>query len=285
MIKCAVVQNNPILGEKQKNLNETITHMRGCAKSGAKLVIFPECNLSGYLFNSKEECLSIAETIPGPTIETLMDKCKELGIYIIVGLLEKHEGKLYNSAVLIGDNGEVLYTYRKTHLPDMGADRFVDPGPGPLEVVETPIGKIGILICYDWSIVETTRVLMLKGAGILVAITNMPDGRDAYPDFISRTRARDNHSYVVVSNRVGEEGGVRFLGRSQICDPYGAVLAEAPANQLNVIYSDLEPDLVNKMERKHKSGGGQPDYLRERLLRNRRPDLYALIALTLDGEE
>ncbi len=279
MIKCALVQCDPQLGDKQGNLAETLSHVESCAAAGARLVVFPECNLSGYCFTSRQEGLSAAETIPGPSTEALTAKCRQAGTYVAAGLLEKDGDKLYNSAVLISDEGELLCTYRKTHLPHLGVDRFVDPGPGPLLIKATALGRIGLLICYDLYFPEPARVLMLGGAEMLVVITNWPNGREAYPDFVIQTRARDNHLYVLAANRVGIERGTGFFGRSQVCDPDGKVLAEAAAGEPEVIYAELEPRSAGELELVLKPGEFELD-----LLGDRRPDLYGPLVEPLGGK-
>jgi predicted amidohydrolase len=224
MITCAAVQTQPVLADQKSNLKQSLALIDQCASKGAKLIVFPECSLTGYCFDSREEAEGAAEEIPGPLTEALAAKAQEMDIFVLAGRLEREEDGLYNAGVLVGPGGIFYQTYRKTHLPYLGVDRFVDPGEGPLEVIDTEIGRIGVLICYDLFFPEPARALMLKGVDLLLLLTNWPTGREANVDFVVKCRARENHLYVIAANRTGVERGTRFFGRSQICDPNGLVL-------------------------------------------------------------
>ena len=109
------------------------------------------------------ENLPVAETVPGPSTAAIGAVCSELGVYVVVGLLERAGERLYNSAALVGPEG-LVGVHRKAHLPVLGVDRFVDPGDLPPVVYETEVGRIGMGICYELMFPEYTRVLALSGA-------------------------------------------------------------------------------------------------------------------------
>src|SRR5206468_1315110 len=143
----AVAQIEPKLAEKERNLDSCLAQLEDAAAAGAQLLVLPECAIPGYMFDSAEEALPYAEEVPGPSTEALEEACRRLSAWCVCGLLERRGDALYNSAVLVGPEG-LTGVYRKTHLPFLGVDRFVVPGD-ELSVWETPLGRIGVEICYD----------------------------------------------------------------------------------------------------------------------------------------
>jgi predicted amidohydrolase len=272
IVRIAAVQINPGLMNPRKNLEKIIGNIREAAQKQASLIVFPECSLSGYLFQSREEALPFAETIPGPSSERLTTLCKELGVYIVVGLLERDEDKLFNAAVLIGPDG-IIGKYRKNHLPFLGVDRFVDRGDRPFEVYQTPIGNIGMEICYDIMFPESSRIMMLLGADILALPTNFP--RDRAGDVIKHvipSRAIENSVYVVATDRVGTERGYSFAGRSKIVSPSGRAMNQASTAKEEIIYAEVDLELAR---RKHLVT--IPGEYEAHRTKDRRPELYAKI--------
>src|SRR5262249_40651507 len=120
--RIAAVQMDCRLGDKTHNLTEVRSKLREAAGQGARLAIFPECALTGYCYESKEEAWPHAETIPGPATDALSRDCKELDIFVIVGMLEADQDRLFNACALVGPAGLVA-GYRKIHLPFLGVDR------------------------------------------------------------------------------------------------------------------------------------------------------------------
>ncbi len=263
VVKVAGVQMEPKLLDKEHNLSKCLETMYLTAGKGARLVVFPECALSGYVFSSLEEALPVAEPIPGPSTERIIAACRELNIFAVVGLLERDGDKCYNAAVLLGPEG-LVGKHRKAHLPDLGIDRFLHPGDLPFTVYDTGIGKIGIAICYEACFPEHTRILALQGAEIVVLPTNWPDWPvvRVIRDLLVPARAAENFVYFIAADRIGEERDITFLGGSRIVGIGGAILAEVKEHEEGVIFADL--DLT---ETQDKMG----------LLSKRRPDLYGLI--------
>jgi predicted amidohydrolase len=234
--RIAVVQTDPGLGSIKKNLDRMEALIRSTT---ADLLVFPECAVTGYGFSTKDDAWNVAETIPGPSSERIAVVAKERGSYVVYGCLERCENALFNTAVLMGPEG-LVGIYRKMHLPFMGADRFATPGDLGFPVFETPIGRLGLLICFDLSFPEAARSLKLGGAQILVVPTNWPAPAEVSCLMSPTVRAHENHLFVVTANRVGEEAGFRFRGESRICNTLGTVLAVA-SNQPGVITADVEP--------------------------------------------
>lgn len=270
-VKVAVAQMDPKLGQNESNLARILALFREAAEAGARLVVFPECAVSGYGFATLEAGYAAAETIPGPATDALAAACRETGAYAVVGLLER-DGieNVYNSAALIGPEG-VVGVYRKAHLPLLGVDRFTTPGDSGFRVWETTIGRVGIIICYDLRFPEAARVLALAGADIIALPTNWPDGSQNAPHLVTRTRALENRVFLLACNRCGEESGFWFFGHSQITDPGGNVLAEAGAGE-EVCYAEIEPGLARQ-----KRIVLRPDAFELDTVGDRRPDLYGAL--------
>jgi predicted amidohydrolase len=237
-MKVAAVQMDVKLSEKAHNLATVLAKLETAARAGAKLVVFPECALTGYCFTSREEAWPLAETVPGPSTERLAAAAKALDCTAVVGLLEREGEHLYNSAAVVDPKG-ILGTYRKVHLPCLGIDWHNAPGDKPFAVFETTQGRIGINICFDCSIPEAGRVLKLKGAQLLAIPTNWPVGSDSW-QHTPEVRATENHFHVVAADRVGEERGVRFAGHSKIVNFVGKVHAEAGETEETILYADLD---------------------------------------------
>jgi len=237
-VKIAVVQMDCRLMSIRENLDQILHNTRKAAGLGANLVVFPECALTGYIFAGREEAVPCMETIPGPSTDEMAECCRQAGVYITAGMLEKAGDKCYNAAVLIGPDG-LIGKYRKVHLPFVGIDRFLDRGDMPFQIFETPVGNIGIIICYDCIFPESIRVLTLMGADIIALPTNWPEGREKAPALVIPTRAFENKVYIAAANRVGLEGGADFIGLSRIIDASGDVLAAAGRGSEEIIYAEI----------------------------------------------
>lgn len=267
-VKIAAVQIDPGITKNEANLEKMLFWTAKAAAEGAQLIVFPECALTGYVFNSREEALPFMETIPGPATDRLADLCAELGVHAVFGLLEVDGDKCYNAAVLVGPQG-LVGKYRKNHLPFLGVDRFVDPGDRPFEVHKTPIGNIGMHICYDCNFPESARIMTLQGADILALPTNWPGTRSHIPEYVVNTRALENRVHVVAVDRVGVERGVRFLGRSKIANAVGDTLASGSKRREEILYGDVSLDLARQKHIVIKPGEFELDFIRDR-----RPELY-----------
>src|SRR6184192_948634 len=237
-MRVAVAQTEPRLGEKERNLDVCVARMEEAAAAGAELLVLPECAIPGYMFDSPEEALPFAEEIPGPSTEALADACRRLGAHVVCGLLERDGDLLRNAAVLVGPDG-LVGTYRKTHLPFLGVDRFVAPGD-ELPVYDTPLGRIGVEICYDLRFPEVTRTLALRGADIVAHPTNFPVAARIQTELITVARAAENRIFLLTANRVGKERSAEFCGWSQIVDPYGKRLAEAGETEEALLVADID---------------------------------------------
>lgn len=268
-MRVAVAQIEPKLGERERNLEACIGRLEEAAAAGAKLLVLPECAIPGYMFDNAEEALPLAEEIPGPSTEALERECRRLDAYVVCGLLERDGDGLRNAAVLVGPGG-LIGAYRKTHLPFLGVDRFAVPGD-ELTVFETPLGRIGVEICYDLRFPEVTRTLALRGADIVAHPTNFPVAARVQTELITVARAAENRIYLLTANRVGKERRGEFCGWSQIVDPYGKRLAEAGETEEALLVADV--DVEQARNKDYVIPGEYELYL----FGDRRPELYGAL--------
>ncbi len=271
-IKVAGVQMDVAIGDKARNLDRIIKSIEAAALDGAKLIVFPECAVTGYCFESREESLPFAESVPGPSTEQLAAVCRRFEVSVVVGLLEKDGERLFNTCVLVGPRG-VASSYRKVHLPYLGVDRFTTPGDRPFAVVDVGNLRVGMNICYDSAFPEAARVMALDGADLIVLPTNWPPGAECTADFVINTRALENKVYYMAVNRVGTERGFPFIGKSKICDTNGNTLVVAEHTRETTLYAEIDV-----AESRKKRIVRVPDkHIIDRFA-DRRPEMYGRIA-------
>ena len=225
------VQFDCRLHEKAANTDFCAAEIVSATDLGARLVIFPEAALTGYVFETEAEALEGAIEADGPEIVTLVEACREAGVWAVAGAVERDSGSVYNAAFLVGPDGPVG-RYRKVHTLCLGVDRFVQRGDG-FRVWQLPIGRIGLNICYDGTFPESARTLKLLGAQLIVLPTNWPrlDMKRAQ----TTMRACENHVNYFAVNRVGEERGTVFPGGSMAAGPTGELTAEGDDRPCRVI--------------------------------------------------
>ena len=269
--RIAAVQMEPRIGEVSRNIGAIFSGLGEAAKAGAGLIVFPECALTGYGFESRAEALPFAEAWDGPSASKMASECRRLGVWSIYGFLESAADRLYNACLLIGPEGPVA-SYRKVHLPFLGIDRFADPGDRDFEVLDAGGVKVGMHICYDGAFPETARVLTLLGAELLVLPTNWPTHSECAAEHMIAARAMENVVYSMAVNRIGEERGFRFIGRSSIAAPNGQILTIASADREEIIYADIEPAKARQKRLIRVPGKHEIDRIADR-----RPRFYAPI--------
>lgn len=270
VVRLAAVQMEPRIGEAPRNVGACIDWMTRAAGEGARLVAFPECALTGYCFRDRDEAWEAALERDGAWVGRLAAAAADLGVHVAVGYLERVGGRIANSASIIGPSGIVAH-YRKTHLPHLGVDRWVDPGCEPFTVHEAAGLRVGLLICYDASFPEATRALALNGADLVLLPTNWPEEAVAKADWLPNTRAYENVIYFAAINRVGTERGYVFHGRSRVCDPTGETMAQGPADAEAMLLADIDPVRARTKKIVRREG----EYWVDRI-GQRREDLYRM---------
>ncbi|HEX8177971.1 MAG TPA: carbon-nitrogen hydrolase family protein [Pyrinomonadaceae bacterium] len=270
--RIACVQMDCALGNVAANRTRIAAQLRAAAERAAEIVIFPECSLTGYCFDSLAEAAPFAETADGPSAQSLTEVCRETGAHAVVGFIERAGEHYYNAALLVGPDGPVG-CYRKAHLPFLGVDRFLTPGDRPFQIYELPQGRVGLNICYDASFPEAARVLKLLGAQLIILPTNWPPGAWRTPEFVINTRAQENHLYYAAVNRVGTERGWNFIGRSKVVDYNGDTIIEASGEREEIFTVEIDLSAADNNRIVNVAGAYEIDRLADR-----RPELYGRIS-------
>jgi 5-aminopentanamidase len=264
----AGVQMDCTLANTSANLGAICRKLNEAADRGAKLVVFPECIITGYGYESREQALSVAETLPGPSTNAIAEICARRGVWAIFGLLERSAGKLFNATALVGPKGFVA-SYRKLHLPCLGADRFTDPGDRPLAVHDLGGLKIGMSICFDGSFPESSRILTLLGADLVVLPTNWATNARKMAELVSPARGWENHIYYLAVNRVGDEAGFHYIGLSSAADYLGNVMHFAQEDAEEIFIVEVNPAAARQKRVVHCHGVYEIDRVNWR-----RPEMY-----------
>jgi len=229
------------------NCARAVAMVRECvAATGAELVVLPESVTTGFTAGVDVETLwDLVSDIPGSVLDPFAAVVAELGIHLVVGTYERGptRGIVYNAALVLGRSGDVLGVYRKTH-PFGGerADRggWVTPGED-ICVVDTPLGRIGLIICFDGDYPELSRITAINGAEIICRPSALLRSADLW-ELTNRARAYDNHVYVIGANATGvDPAGVIYFGNSMIVTPIAEVVARAASHECWVS-ARLDPD-------------------------------------------
>ena len=276
-VKLGLVQGSAS-GDAQSNIKRAEQAVREAAQAGADLVCLQELYRSPYFPQLEDASLfDWAETIPGPSSELFSGLARELGIVIVVPVFEKRAAGLYhNSALVIDSDGHLADVYRKMHIPDdpLFYEKFYfAPGDTGFRAMDTSLGRIGVLICWDQWFPEAARLLALDGAEIILYPTAIGwlDGEEAGENeaqreswrVVQRGHAIANGVFVATVNRVGQEDAVEFFGSSFVCDPQGQVLESASEDREEILFANCDLARVEEQRR------GWP------FLRDRRIDAYA----------
>lgn len=265
MLEVCGVQLAPRRGDSQANTRMVVSAIGAAAAGGARLVVFPEATLTGYVFHDRESALAAALRPDGAELGSIADACRSKRVWAIVGTVERSGERLHNSLFLVGPDG-VAGVYRKLHTLCLGVDRFTTPGSQPPPVFDLPIGRIGLNICYDGSFPETARLLKLAGAQLIVLPTNWPNLHLKREQV--QIRAYENHVNYLAVNRVGVEDGVAFHGGSAAADPEGVLVAEA-GDGAGFLHVELDLEEADRNRVVRAEGSYEYDYVADR-----RPDAY-----------
>ncbi|MDQ3911705.1 MAG: hydratase [Actinomycetota bacterium] len=235
-------------GDPETNLESSVGAIRAAANAGADLVVLPELANSGCDFPSREQALKLAEKVRetgenpcGPTLSAWKEVAQQSGVFVVVGFLEREGGSLYNSAAVIGPG--LFERYRKTHLWD--GEKLLYEAGRDLPVFDTPLGRLGVLICYDAWFPEAARTLALRGADLICIPANAPN--DWVPEERRRgdltalnvhaiSHANTNRLFVACANRVRDG----YLGRSCVVDTTGGILAFGSATQEELMGAEID---------------------------------------------
>lgn len=223
-VTIALVQMQPALGEPSDNLDRMSDYVAEIAtKQRVDLIIFPELATTGYELGVR--FTEVAQRVIGPTVNLMAQRASEFGLYIMFGMVtkEKVESVLFNAAVLVGPEGELVEEYHKVHL--RGEERMAFKEGFRLPVTQTEIGAFGMMLGWDLAFPEVARCLVLDGAELLCVLGNWESTEIDQWDTFIRARAYENTCFVAACNRAGDDVTVSFGGHSMIVGPRGEVYA------------------------------------------------------------
>jgi N-carbamoylputrescine amidase len=255
---------------RHENLTASMQGIKQAAAAGAKLVVLQELHAGPYFCQTENtDCFELAETIPGPATDVFGQLAKELGLVIVTSLFEKRAAGLYhNTAVVFDKDGSIAGRYRKMHIPDDPGYHekfYFTPGDLGFTPIETSLGKLGVLVCWDHWYPEAARLMALAGAEILIYPTAI--GWDPADTAAEQQRQRDawitvqrghavaNGLPLISVNRVGHEpdpaggAGAKFWGSSFAAGCQGEILAMAESDRETVLLVDIDLERSENVRR------------------------------------
>jgi predicted amidohydrolase len=242
--RAAAAQTLARLGDVRHNIELSKQLVNEAVRQGAELVVLPECMNTGYLFDSADHCRTLAEPVPdGPFVAAMSALAREHGIFVASGITEwdPARGRIFNSGIMLDRKGEVAIHYHKQFLATHDQNWF-SFGERGCPVVDTDLGRIGLLICFDGRIPEIARSLALQGAEILVDMANFFAMDQA--EMWGPARCYENGVWLVAATKAGHERSIYYPGGSMIVDPGGRVVARMPYDRHGVIVADVVPGLA-----------------------------------------
>ncbi len=268
-MKIALVQQQATENMKT-NVAKGIEALEFAASQGARLIAYSELSFTRFLpqHHASIKALELSEEIPGSTSRLFSDKAKESEVVVVINLLEKDQGRMYNCSPMIDMNGEIAGKTRMIHIEDsplFHEKEYYSPGNLGAGVFNTSIGCIGVAICYDRHFPEYMRALALKGAE-LVIVPQAGVYREWPPGMFEaelRVAAFQNGYFVALVNRVGREDSLFFSGGSFVATPSGQIIARAPSNRSCILFADIDFTQVKQC------------IARKQFLLDRRPEVYA----------
>ena len=269
-VTIALAQIASRVADKEYNMKLMEKRIEEASRKDANLIVFPELALTGYL--CRDLVYELAEPLPeGPSFQRIAKIAKRENVHVVFGMMERSEktsAVIYNTAVLVDPSGFVG-KYRKMHLPTHSVfeeKRYFRPGY-ETPVLNTNLGKIGMIICYDVYFPELTRMLKLKGAQLIICISASPSMRRGFFEALTVARAMENTVFLAFTNLVGIEDGLQFWGGSRLVAPSGNIITQAKYDEEDLILAkmdyadmkrieafvptlrDLRPELFDEMKR------------------------------------
>lgn len=251
-MKTGIIQQHNT-ADRNDNMQRLAEKITALASQGAELIVLQELHNSLYFCQTENvDCFDMAETIPGESTDFFGSLAKKLGVVIVTSLFEKRAAGLYhNTAVVIERDGTIAGKYRKMHIPDDPAyyEKFYfTPGDLGFHPIDTSVGRLGVLVCWDQWYPEAARLMALQGAEMLIYPTAIGYESSDTPEeqqrqheawtTVQRGHAVANGLPVVAVNRTGHEtdssgatGGIQFWGSSFVAGPQGEMLYRAPKNE------------------------------------------------------
>lgn len=270
-LKVGVVQQAISDNDKDKNWQRSATQVTELAKQGCELVLLQELHSTLYFCQQENtDFFDLAEPIPGPATEYFANLAADLNIVLVTSLFEKRGSGLYhNTAVVFDRKAGMVGKYRKMHIPDdpgFYEKFYFTPGDLGFEPIQTSVGKLGVLVCWDQWYPEAARLMAMAGADMLFYPTAIGWDKNDTADeqqrqyeawhTIQRAHAVANSVPVIVANRTGFEPspvagdpGIQFWGQSFVAGPQGEILAKASADSEENLIAELNLDRTEQVKR------------------------------------
>lgn len=267
-MRLALVQQHATR-DRADNLARGLAAFDRAAAGGAQVVAFAELAFDWFHPQrpAGDDVSSLAEPVPGPTVEAFQRKAREHGVVVVLNLFERDAAGTFDCSPVVDADGTLLGRTRMVHITEYACfheQGYYTPGDTGAPVYDTRAGRIGVAICYDRHFPEYMRALALGGAELVVvpqagSVGEWPAG--LYEAEL-QVAAFQNGYFAALCNRVGQEDCLTFAGESFVCAPDGRVIARAPAGQDAILFADV--DLADTRR----------SHARELFLRHRRPELY-----------
>ena len=249
-MRIALVQQHAT-PDKQGNLERGLAAVRRAAADGAQIIAFAELAFEPFYPQDPAPAspIDLGEEIPGPVTDALAELSSDLGVVLLPNLYEREGDRAFDTTAVLGTEGELLGKVRMLHVPDYACFHEKDYyalGDLGAPVFETPLGRVGVAICYDRHYPEVMRALALGGADVVFvpqagAVGEWPEGL-----FEAEMRVASFHNgfFTALCNRVGQEPKLTFAGESFVTDPHGVVIARAGEGTDEVLHCTLDLDQV-----------------------------------------
>ncbi|MFW2332096.1 MAG: carbon-nitrogen hydrolase [Nitrospinota bacterium] len=262
-LKLALIQF-AIGNSYEKNIEHAILKVEEAAENGAELIALPELFASQYFCKSHSSAnFALAETVSGPTFQRFSKLAKDKSLTILLPIFEKRATGIYhNSAIIVGDDGEIKLLYRKSHIPDDPCYHekfYFTEGEIDYPVIKVKGVEVGVLICWDQWFPESFRLLTLKGAKLILIPTAIGwvDGDDEHRQrqlegwqIVQRGHAVANGIFIAAINRVGHEydevakRGIKFWGSSFVTGPFGELIKVGSESKSETLIVDIDSESV-----------------------------------------
>jgi omega-amidase len=249
-MKIAVAQIACALGDLDANIGKIREFVSRAKNGGGELIVFPEMSDTGY---SMPIIQKHATPWSNGAVPELKGIAREFAVAIICGVSERAGDSIYNSQLMIDKNGEIVATYRKSHLftpAPVEEHKCFSPGDQLSDVKHSDF-RFGLSICYDLRFPEFYRALACdRGVNVFVNSSAWPFPRVEHLRTLTVARAIENQSYVILSNRVGRDDSATFCGSSAIVDPYGVVVAAASTDREEMLQAELSIETIDSVRKR-----------------------------------
>jgi predicted amidohydrolase len=231
-MQIAAIQFDSIYRDPHANREKVVSWLKQAMSSQPDIIILPETWTTGYSENVFHNIAAYAETENGPTLNLLRKFAHENNVWVVTGSFPEKDGeKFYNTVWLLNRNGDIVGKYRKMHLYTAMDEQIGFQHGTNMPVFETEFGPVALMTCYDIRFPELSRTYALRGAQLLIVVSNFPNPKINHWRTLLQARSIENQLSVIAVNRVGAAEGNTYFGASLIIDAWGDILAEGTAQE------------------------------------------------------